>query len=645
MKASTLTLVVTLAMLQTAPPAPQGPQRGQAPNTQSSQAPLNAAECKCSIEVTVKRPSGEAISDVDITVTQAPLAPRVQIDASGAAQVIQTPAPAAGTAPPVLTATTDNSGRAVFRELAEGSYSILARNDGYFAVVNDAYPQQVSVTVPVGPAPAQTVARPTPPPGAIVVPVRQPIQQITLLMVKGATIAGRVLDKNNRPASAIQVGAYRVNYQNGHRVLTQMGSAVQSDDRGEYRLYWFPPGEYYVRTGAARTLLLAGVAGVNYPSVTYYPGTQDERSLTPLIVAEAASLTGIDIAMKAPTGVTISGTIVNTIPGGRVGPQGQVIRTVSSVFLVPRNSVFFDNPTLIPIIGGAGARGANPLNDSETRFEIHGVPPGTYDLYPVYNDPSTAARGSVPGYYFARTPIEVGSEDVTGIQSVIQTGANLTGHVAITGTPPAAVPNRPAQPLNVTNVRLQMQPRENLPSLVRLGLTGFTMIGADGAFSMVNLVDGQYSLMGVLGMPADAYVSEILLDSRSVFDAGIITIGKGSQVNMEVVVSRGGGTIQGTVQDSKHNLVPAIRITLIPDLPRRGNALLYKTATSNPMGVFNFNGIAPGSYKLFAWEHNTASAEQDPDFIRDYDILGTPVSVSAGLPLANIQVTPIPSKH
>jgi hypothetical protein len=601
----------------------------------------------------VKRPSGEAISDVDLAVTMASVAARIQIDANGAPQIIQTPAAVGGATPVTLTATTDASGRAAFRDLAEGTYTLLARREGYFGIANDTFPAQANARVLVGPAVAPTAAAVIPPGRGAVVPARQPVQQVTLNMVQGATISGRILDGNRRIASGVQIGAYRVTYQYGHRVLTQVGTAVQSDDRGEYRLFWYPPGEYYIHTGALRAGAIAingGYGGSSYANVTYFPGTQDPRSAAPLEVGEGSALTGINITMPAASGVTISGTIVNTIPGGRVGPQGQINRSVSSVFLVPRNAPFFDSPNLIPIIGGAvlAARGGNGVNNNETQFEIRGVPPGTYDFYPVYNDGSTASPaspGNIPGYYFARTPIEVGSENVAGIQSVIRPGASLKGHVTITGNPPAAVPNRPAQALNITNTRLQFQPRENLPSLVRVGLLPAITPDADGVFNVTNLVEGQFSITGVTGLPADAYVSEVLMDSRSLSDDGIINIVGNSQLNMEVTISRDGGTIQGTVQDSKHNPLAATRITLIPDPPRRGNLMFYKTTMSTAMGTFNLNGLAPGTYKLFAWEQIPAGAEQDSDFMREYDLLGTSVNVTAGLTQSNIQITPIPAKH
>lgn len=647
MKASLTTLIIAAQFV--APP-PQAPQRGQAPSPTNAPAPLSAAECKCSIEVTVKRPNGEAIGDVDLTATNASVAPGIQFGVNGATQIIQTPAAAGGATQATLAATTDSSGRAVFRDLAEGTYTVLARREGYFGIANDTFPAQLNVRVAVGPAAAQTPAGATPVARGAIAPARQPVQQITLNMVQGATIAGRILDGNRRIASGVQIGAYRVTYQYGHRVLTQVGTAVQSDDRGEYRLFWYPPGEYYIHTGAARAGAIAingGYGGSSYANVTYYPGTLEQRSAAPLDVGEGSALSGIDITMPAASGVTISGTIVNTIPGGRVGPQGQINRSVSSVFLVPRNAPFFESPNLIPIIGGAAlaARGGNGANNNETPFEIRGVPPGTYDFYPVYNDGAPAAAGNFPGYFFARTPVEVGSENVTGIQSVIRPGASMKGHVTITGNPPAAAPNRPVQPLNIANVRLQFQPRENLPPLVRAGSQASITIDTDGSFNLVNLVEGQYSIIGVAGLPADAYVSEMRLDSRNVSDDGIINIAGNSQVNLEVIISRGGGTIQGTVQDAKHNPVTATRITLIPDPPRRENLLLYKTAVSNAMGMFTLNGVAPGTYKLFAWEQIPTGAEQDSDFMREYDLLGTSVNVTAGLAQSNIQITPIPAKH
>jgi len=293
MKTSLLALALTLTTLQFVPPPPTGapppPQRGVVGGVAPTQpAPLNAAECKCSIEVTIKRSSGDPISDVDVTLTPPnPALANATLEAYLAAQAA---ARIGGVASNAVTATTGSEGRVVFRDLAEGTYSIVARREGYFGTANDTFPTQANISVPVGPAAAQIGARVVPAPGVTVAPPRQPVQQIALNMVQGSTIAGRIQDANRRPASGVQVGAFRVAYQNGRRVLNHAGNAVMTDDRGDYRLFWFPPGEYYVRIGGNRLTGLVANGGSNYPASVYYPGTSDPKSATPVVIREGNDL-------------------------------------------------------------------------------------------------------------------------------------------------------------------------------------------------------------------------------------------------------------------------------------------------------------------------------------------------------------------
>src|SRR6187431_1097954 len=114
MKASLIALVMALATFQAA----------QVPQTPVQ---LTAAECKCSIDVTVKHAgTGEPLSDVDVTLTPPSttningLSPeQITPELLIAAAVAEAEASRAGNR--TLTATTGNDGHAVFRGLAEGS--------------------------------------------------------------------------------------------------------------------------------------------------------------------------------------------------------------------------------------------------------------------------------------------------------------------------------------------------------------------------------------------------------------------------------------------------------------------------------------------------------------------------------------------
>ena len=70
-----------------------------------------------------------------------------------------------------------------------------------------------------------------------------------------------------------------------------------------------------------------------------------------------------------------------------------------------------------------------------------------------------------------------------------------------------------------------------------------------------------------------------------------------------------------------------IQAILIPDRQRERRNL-YKFATSDQNGHFTIATIAPGDYKLFAWEDIEPGEYNDPDFLRKYETLATPAQIS-----------------
>ena len=73
---------------------------------------------------------------------------------------------------------------------------------------------------------------------------------IVLAMTPTGSISGRVYDAEGEPLGKAQVEVMRPVYKDGQRMLTIV-EIVASDDRGEYRLFWLPPGRYYVAAKSA----------------------------------------------------------------------------------------------------------------------------------------------------------------------------------------------------------------------------------------------------------------------------------------------------------------------------------------------------------------------------------------------------------
>src|ERR1041385_1242532 len=106
-----------------------------------------------------------------------------------------------------------------------------------------------------------------------------------------------------------------------------MKSALTTD-RGEYRLFWLPPGEYYVSTIAStarvnellQIALVGGVAPTGPKPVetyapVYYPGTTDAQAATQVKVRPGGDLGGIDFTLVRVIPRKIRGVVVDAATG------------------------------------------------------------------------------------------------------------------------------------------------------------------------------------------------------------------------------------------------------------------------------------------------------------------------------------------
>jgi hypothetical protein len=53
----------------------------------------------------------------------------------------------------------------------------------------------------------------------------------------------------------------------------------------------------------------------------------------------------------------------------------------------------------------------------------------------------------------------------------------------------------------------------------------------------------------------------------------------------------------------------------------------HKFTATDIDGRFDLKGIAPGDYKIFAWETVEPGAWQNPNFVRPYESRGTPIRI------------------
>ena len=183
--------------------------------------------------------TGEAIAGAQVTLVAAP--PGVTTGVGFAGGLVGTfitgtpPPPISPPAvPPVpppqvpaVTATSD--GRFSFRDLSAGTYRLTVAANGYVRQEygqRSAYSQGTPITLIAG----------------------QTNGDLTVRLIPTGTVTGHVLDDLGRPAMDAPVQLVRVVYGPDGKRFQAMASG-NANDRGEYRLFWLPPGQYYVRAG------------------------------------------------------------------------------------------------------------------------------------------------------------------------------------------------------------------------------------------------------------------------------------------------------------------------------------------------------------------------------------------------------------
>jgi hypothetical protein len=470
---------------------------------------------------------------------------------------------------------TDSSGRFRFGELASGPYAVRVERQGYFGGPVDGVPAEAMTTI-VRLNPGRST------------------ENVDIDLTPGGVIAGRVRGPDNRPAQKMIVTAYRQSYDNGRPVWIPANSG-SSDDRGEFRLFWLPPGEYFVGTNAPPTD--RDSAARDAWMRVYFPGTTDPSQAQAVRVSAGSEVHAIDLNINAasPT-YTIAGTAFNPYerPDSVTGAPADM--TVGNFMLWPKDSPVLDGtgpPTLYNAIP-VGERTANG------RFELRNVRRGSYDLIAHYQDPGTKES---PGrrYLIARTPVEVRS-DLSGIRLDIRPGVTLTGRIVA----PTAI--------RVETLRVRLRNHDSLPDFF-VSVIEPIKVDTQGRFSAERVPAAKYKV-AVTGLPSNTYIDDILQSGQSVFDNGVMLSETSSEI--QVMLAANGVSVGGVVHRADRKTASGATVVLVPPESRRGNYLLYRSASTDAEGKFVIQGVPPGEYTVFAWESVPPTAWQNREFLDKY---------------------------
>jgi hypothetical protein len=385
-------------------------------------------------------------------------------------------------------------------------------------------------------------------------------------------------------------------------------------------LFGVPPGDYYIGATPRPPSAIAAIAGGDRSAKTFHPAAVDVSRATKITIHGGEDIRNIDVAIQTQQTFKISGTVGTTLAAAAPPPTAQGAFAVIAQNQNATIQMMLSSRDLInPDVGGSRGVTVPVTPSGPGTFEIPNVMPGSYDLLALFNTNSASPA-------IARTVVDVRNENVSGLALRIRAGAQIKGSITVDGTTP-----KPG------TVRIVVFTPAD--ALKRVGVAMLATIDDNGSFTTPGAPDGRYRVpFNGVSMPPEFYVDDVRQGGVSIFDSGFEVRGRDPEP-IQVLIKSGSGSLDGTVQDGSGRPLSGGVVALVP--ARRENEALYHSSRSDSNGGFTLRGIAPGDYKLFAWDAVPGTAHFNAAFLEKYEERGIPITIAAGAKLTQ-KITSIP---
>jgi hypothetical protein len=506
---------------------------------------------------------------------------------------------------------TDDAGRFVFDRLPAGRYTVTVAKAAFVTTYYG------SPRVGRGPG--------TPIPLAD----GQRVTTLAVTLARGAAIEGALRDGTGTALSSGQVRAQQVVVVNGERTFVDVPGILPwatTDDRGVYRIYGLPPGEYVVSaTGGgagvahvitqeelddANRLARSPGAAESRPVrtappqqefariTTFHPGATVPAQAQAIVLRAGEERTGVDIVSQLARVSRISGVVLGEHGRPeRAGLIGIVNLTTGSLYFSP---------------GGVRA-------DAEGRFATMPMPAGRYQFFGrvrASETPGGSARDA-----WLSTDVELGEQDMSGVVLQFQPGAAVAGRVTLDGA-------------NVRSfvrdrVRVALTPVDSIATEAMQPAP--VSIDAAGTFALPSVAPGRYRL-ALTGL--DAWAAESALHGGRNWLDEPIDISAGETVgDVAVTLTDRVTEIAGTLFDQLGRPAPEYAVVVYPvdptlrtSAPRRSSGLV-RLGTD---GSYSIIGLPSGDYLLAAVTDLDPTQLADPAFLDAMSAAAIRITLSDG---------------
>jgi hypothetical protein len=409
---------------------------------------------------------------------------------------------------------------------------------------------------------------------------------VTVTMIRGGVITGRVTNANGEPVIAVAVTAVRVRDAEGAPARGGYPSRQRfTNDRGVYRIYGLTPGTYVVAANRRDNNFRPISAPYDDELPAYHPAATTRADAAEIKVSNGVEITGVDIRYGGAHGHTISGVVS--------GGKGLVTRPAVS----------------LQLYGAQGELSANSAyirpGDDNRGFAFYGLPDGEYIVI-------ARSVGDDQGLAAEPARITLSGADVAGIELKLDPLGSVSGHIVINGLPNSCDAKRKISPERSSIVLMRDDLRADALPFLRYSGVSNRGVGENGKFIINNVGPGHYRI--VARSPDEyLYVKVITASAATSARRGAATSAGGVSQNgfpfrlgekmagVTVTFAEGAASLRGKVapENEGARLPSRLRLHLIPADPKAAEDVLrYSETIVRSEGAFAFNNIAPGKYRL-----------------------------------------------
>jgi carboxypeptidase family protein len=408
---------------------------------------------------------------------------------------------------------------------------------------------------------------------------------ITIAMIKGGAITGRVTNALGEPVIGVQVNASIARGAEGNQDRGGSGNKRFTDDRGVYRLYGLSPGTYVVFT---RNSFYPIPTPYDKDGPTYYPSSMRETAAE-VTVTSGGEASGIDIRYRGDQGHAVSGSMIFSGEPGSSSRTLMIALTNTATGVVRSDADFF-----------------------RERFAIYGVADGEYEIAVRW---VLASNEEI----IASAPrrVVVKGADAGGIELKILPMGSIAGKFSLEAAPIFCESKRKwSLEEMLLAIRPVTKPGEPTPARSRTVVNGLTEKGefavyylaADRYFLEPRLPNANWYVKAITAPASTSAPTNTGAAARGAITADIsrngITLKAGEKfTGVVATIADGAAGLSGKVIPAAEGsrLPASLRINLIPAEERAANqALRYAEAYARSDGSFLLGNLAPGKYWLIA---------------------------------------------